>query len=1705
MTDEQGQEALSSPTIIPLQRTLMLRVVQVSAAVMLLWFAVFMALNDRSLGRLITKIVTSQVSGEFKLGSAHYDYWSSLGSLILNTQAPVVGQDFELRDPTGALVMKAKRVEARMYVGELVRGLLRSAVSAPFGRGVFIELHFASGTVHGAWAGIHPISLPRPPGVVVPPVGTPYTEVNIVAAMSSRKPKPEDAPPSPGHVRILVDSPGVTIQDAHYEMAFSGWHGHVDGLTGTATLRMSTDAAETRPGLISFVYEIAKATAEQGELVLGTKEGAGEFVFPLRNIALRRFGARASRRQDLVFRGQLEAAGATVEIDGSLLDTYCDPGVRLELSFEHGAKLAGLIPGGLIKQSGDPRGRVRFFGPFSSTLPQTPRGRPAPCLSEPWHQTPYPIDPEERSVGIEGQVGGVEAEVATIAIHQASTPFQLIGGELLMSRIVGQALGGEVRAEPMKISFVGDMPWSARISMTSTDPAQVELVPPFLRPFVAGKLRGAFRASGHLAKQAHPERVSVERVEATLERIARRDPLPKEVKLTGSFLYNPDLLSFRGLYLNGEVLSVDVERGSVGMKNGKLDIPAFELRGRGASVGRIVQFVGQAAGVSSSAEEGKVKVRIAGRLARPELLAGELSLAGIDLAGQRFTDASTSFELRDGTLSVSRLQAQGPLGSVRGEGTTKLFLQDVSSRPADPAMTLSAQLERINLDVLRSVAPLAGSLDGQIRLTGTWGKPIGSLAARVPSLLVQGSRLHDLLFDAELATNTITLRSLSTRMGSGQINASAVMRRDGDRFVDFTLKPSRVPLRELPGVASLPFDLGGTLSGAVRILGATAPLLPRLDGQLQVDDVTISGRASNRAEPTRSLLPSEPDPLFSLFGMAVTALALNQGKLKFSERPDGGTLVQGQLFNEFNVDGLVYLDPAHPRGELRILFGCNSKPSPTTSPRSDGAASPASEANTTRSAACDMVLGRLLPDLRQLGDVSAFSSGSLTLRFGDDPRDLFAANGGAMAQASCPQLATRPLQKLLGLPVAATLRLGRLLLEIHAYDDEGDEQRYRVHNRGDVLLCTDGRNLELGQVVLLSQRQNISANPVVRGPGTTAAHGETSGQASLQGLLSPDDTDLRLRGQIRLELLESFLRASFRHAHGDALVDVALRGKSDSLRLLGRAEIKDARFIPNAIDTPIEVKGGVLDLTPGRATLHGLRAIVDGAETMADGTVDLQSLSPLRFGSIDFRLHGDLSAQLLQWQFARNLAEARGKLALRGLHITGSFVEPIAEGTLVAKDLFLNLRRFHELYFAHGTIAFRPGSGKAGRILVGCVSGNINDPPGCEPLSGSVDGDGRVQLNGRIEHSGLGGFMRPNWYQALDRVRSAVVLENVRHTVAGVYNVEVTTPAPGLQIVGNQDEMRVLGNVEVVSGRYMQDFDLTERFLSARRVIEEEAPFWEGDPFLSGLLLGLNVRTRGTFRVLNNIADLRLATNDFAVNGPLENVAMHGVIRVESGFFNVPGLRSEFQVRGDSKIDFSSSARWPETPFVEIRGSARELDQNAQQRNIELALRGKVKELRIDCLSSDNMSAADCASFLVLGESGSDPRRTVGVAGNNPRALQYGDPAAKLLSSQLLTNQVTDPLREKLRLDTVRIQFGVSSFDVQLCKRFGLYLRMCGLAEWGLFGSVGNRYRGFGELQLSDITVGQVSLERIERGFSFLEDTINRFKVQAGFRLPLRY
>lgn len=1683
--------SLPLPSIIPLRQTLVRRVLQVSAAVMLLWLCVFLGLNDRSLGRLITKAVGSQIKGQFILGYAHYDYWSSLASLIFNTPAKVSGGDFVMRDPNGELVMTATRIDATFNIGELVRGLLRTAVSLPFGRGSFIYIHIGEGHLKGGWAKIRPIELPRPPGVVVPPLGTPYTEVNIVATMTSKKPRPEDAPPSPSRFRVVLDDKGVELEDVTYEMAFPGWHTTVKKAAGRATLRYSSDPNETRPGLPAFVYEVSPLTAEEGILVIGTKEGSGEFEFPLKNISLRRFGARASHRENLAFRGQAEVAGATVEIDGSILDCYCDTGVKLQLSFEHGGGLAALIPGEIV--GGQPRGVVSFFGPFSSTLPLHPKGGRAPCLKETQRSSPFPIESEDRAVSIDGLVADADALVATIPIHGVTSRFRLLQGELNLPRVAGNALGGQLFAEPLRISLVGDMPWSARLLLAGTDPAQVELVPEELRPYLRGHLRGGFRLSGHLKKTAHPERIAIERVDAVLDRFAQHDPLPREVRITGSFSYSPEQVGWRGLHLVGENLTMTTERGSVGLQKGELDVPAIGLSGRGAALGRLLSSLGFPGG----AEEAIAHLQLGGRILRPEVRAGEIAVTGLDLYGRKLGEMSSGFSLHDGELTLAKLKATGPLGRLSGDGALRLFQNDIRRRPADPALTLSAHGEQLDLSLLGSRLPVQGLLDGSVELSGTLHRPQGAVSLTVPELGTLGTKLTGVSLQAELQPDLITLSGLQAALGSGVLSGSAVIRRDGEQLLDLLIKPHRLPLRELPGLRNLPIAIDGLLSGSVRVLGPTKPFQPRLDGKLAVEGVVLSSageplRTRPGPDEETSELEVESQPLFELLGMVVRSLTLYNGDLTLTERPDGGTGIKGRLFKAFDVEGALFLDPRRLGGEIIVRFGCE-RGSPNASPA-------ATAMKPELSAECDLRVAQLLPDLAKLGDVNITSSGVLTLRFGAGAYGLFAAERQSSG-ARCQGLADKASGMTLGLPVAATLRLSRALLDVSTISDDSEELRYRVWNTGETLLCTDLESIEVGRAVLASQRTFA---------GTTSSdgsgHSTSSGRFEMSGLLHPEDTRLRLLGDLQLDLLEHFLRSVFRHTHGQADLDIMVTGKRDDLRITGRADLHKARLVPHAIDTPIEVESGHLELAPGRAALSKLKATVDGATMTVDGWIEVQHYTPTVLGKMDFRFGGDISARLLQWQFAKNLAEARGSLGVQGLHVTGSLREPQVEGTLIAKDLYINVRRFHDFQFSRGTVQFTK-SGSGGRIVIGCPG---SERGACRDLTGIVDGDGRVLLNGRVEHNGLGGLLRPDWYHIFDSVRVQIHLDNVRHTSPGIYNVEVSTPSQGLSLYGNRDQLHLSGGLEVVSGRYMQDFDLTDRILSARRVEEEDVPFWEGDAFLSSIKLGLRVRSRGLFRVKNNFLDLRVSTTDFAISGPLERIALGGVIRVESGYFLMPGATKEFQVKGDSRIDFSPNARWPDTPWVDVRGATREFDQNDRQRNIEVALRGPVSELKFDCVSSEGMSTSECASYLFLGSSydsirGGQPNPTAGSGGGAVRAIDYGDPAARLLTSQLLTNQVTDPLREKLRLDTVRIQFGMSSLDLHLCKSYGLYLRMCGLAEWGILGNSAARYRGFGQLQVSDLTVGTLSLERIERGFSFLESTVNRFKLQAGFSLPLRY
>ena len=60
-----------------------------------------------------------------------------------------------------------------------------------------------------------------------------------------------------------------------------------------------------------------------------------------------------------------------------------------------------------------------------------------------------------------------------------------------------------------------------------------------------------------------------------------------------------------------------------------------------------------------------------------------------------------------------------------------------------------------------------------------------------------------------------------------------------------------------------------------------------------------------------------------------------------------------------------------------------------------------------------------------------------------------------------------------------------------------------------------------------------------------------------------------------------------------------------------------------------------------------------------------------------------------------------------------------------------------------------------------------------------------------------------------------------------------------------QDSLSLGGDVRLVSGRYLQDFNVRNLVLTPRINESASRPFWEGVPLLENLGLGLRVRTLG--------------------------------------------------------------------------------------------------------------------------------------------------------------------------------------------------------------------------------------------------------------------
>jgi hypothetical protein len=599
----------------------------------ILWAAytvAFYKFNDAALGRFISNRVEAVDRGQFRLIHARYPYWGGLLSILANTPAHVVGEDFTLVDPDGGTVIRVPHVDADIHLRELILSLGKTALFG--GRRLYLTLHFSHARIPGGWGVIGPTRSTW---------GQEKTETNIVAAMSSKKP----SGPSTGAFVIQVDE--AELADVGFAMGFSAtdgkpsWWTKTSHLWGKAALLYSSAKDLATADGSYFFFRILDASAPTAQLQLG------EYQFPLAPLRADEFGVHGQVRQTLHFSATAHVFGAGVRATGALTDAYSEhPGVDLTLDFDHGRGLMALLDAPLSTWlGGDPRGRIRIAGPFS-----------------------HPV--------IDGEVAEIDANIEGIPLARGTARLHFEEGLLTLRPAAGHIAHGEASAD-VDVELRAPKRWSALLTVRGVNPAEVPRLPKSLAMQLAGRLDARVKLAGNW--QNHPERIAFLRLGGELVRQSGGGQLPRKLTIAGGGEYTPTQLTVTGLSAGGEGVTVAAD-GTIDPRDGRV---AGSVRLDGQSGAPLLSRWGLPSGMRF--ESVHASGRIFGALARPTLA---LHAVASNVAYERRTleHLEADLALRGGTLAVTNLVGNGLGATVSGSAELDLFDGDVPpARGADAA------------------------------------------------------------------------------------------------------------------------------------------------------------------------------------------------------------------------------------------------------------------------------------------------------------------------------------------------------------------------------------------------------------------------------------------------------------------------------------------------------------------------------------------------------------------------------------------------------------------------------------------------------------------------------------------------------------------------------------------------------------------------------------------------------------------------------------------------------------------------------------------------------------------------------------------------------------------------------------------------------------------------------------------------------------
>ncbi len=645
-------------------------------------------------------------------------------------------------------------------------------------------------------------------------------------------------------------------------------------------------------------------------------------------------------------------------------------------------------------------------------------------------------------------------------------------------------------------------------------------------------------------------------------------------------------------------------------------------------------------------------------------------------------------------------------------------------------------------------------------------------------------------------------------------------------------------------------------------------------------------------------------------------------------------------------------------------------------------------------------------------------------------------------------------------------------------DGATTDERIWLKNATDLHVVTDTEKVVVDPARLITRGGEFTLSGMVR--PQKDAKGEVVDQA----------VNADVSGKLDLELLQPLVASKLTSLGGGIGLEIHVGGSVKKPDLDGRVAIlRPIRAEARGFDQSLLIPSGEVRLTSASVALSDLAVTIGDATMRVAGKVNLgPGFVP---ESVALSADGDVNASLLESIAPSAVSDVSGKASISA-KVSGSLDDPKVAARITLGEIKMRLRGISR----HVAV-------QSGIVEISSHEVLLTD------VKVRIDDDGELLIGAKGVRPGRIHFrsLRPEFeWDAIDLPLAGNRL-GYRDTGIQIDDLSLRTDLKG----NLADGLTLSGDVRLIAGKYLQDFNVRNLVLSPSIDESTSRPFWEGQPLLANLALALRVRTDGDgFVVQNNLATEIIIDIDLGIGGTLSSPKLSGEIRPTDGRFHIIGLRGDFDlVPNVNHVTFvpTKSLANGDTPELNIEAQNQFPDASGVEHTVLMKINGPINQATIDLTTTDGMDRNQTMLLLLSG------RATDTLSGNSGQVFgmnqQSGLDMLGQVSRDTVSNLLEPYIDDTLQLLTgrkwnLRPTVGADGFEVKAqahaTREFDLELSY-------LQGFQNQRdYRAQGKAWFRDYFTGSITGERLTYSLQQgLPVQTNTFKLGLTFEYPLRF